>query len=355
VRDCYILAEAGVNHNGSLDLALRLIDAAADAGADGVKFQTFSADRLAAKSTPKAAYQTADGAAGESQYEMLKRLELSFADHRRLVEHCRDRDIAFSSTAFDIESLEFLLDLGIPFVKIPSGELTNAPLIWRAARTDLPLVVSTGMADLDEVRGVMRLIALAGRGIDHPTPGALATVDLRSEEGRAARDRTTLLHCTTAYPTPPAAVNLAAMATLSLHFDTRAGYSDHTRGIHIPVAAVARGARFIEKHFTLDRGLPGPDHAASLEPAELAMMVRQIRDVQAAIGSGDKIPDPIEAANAEVVRKSIRAARPIRAGEPLTTENLAIKRPAGGRPPLDWWSLLGTVTDRDYEADEAIV
>lgn len=327
-----IIAEAGVNHNGDLALAKQLVDAAAAAGADFVKFQTFKAERLVTRDAAKADYQKATSGAHESQFDMIRRLELSEAMHRDLIAHCATRGIAFLSTAFDTESLDLLAGFGLPLVKIPSGEITNLPYLRHVGRMGLPVVISTGMAVLDEVGEALAVLAAAG------TP----------------RERVTVLHCTTEYPTPMGEVNLNAMRTIRDAFGVSVGYSDHTPGIAVAIAAAALGASVIEKHFTLDRGLPGPDHQASLEPDELSEMIAAIRNIEAALGDGIKRPTPSELRNRPVARKSIVAARPIAAGEVLTVENLTVKRPGTGVSPMRWDEILGTTAARDYRADEAI-
>lgn len=324
----FVIAEAGVNHNGSLKSAIGLVDAAANAGADAVKFQTFSADRLVSKTAQKAEYQKATTGADESQYEMLKRLELSESDHLALLDHCRSRGIMFLSTAFDCEGVRYLDSLGIPIFKIPSGEITNLPYLRTVAACGKPVILSTGMSTMDEVRAA---VAALGEGRD-----------------------ITLLHCTTEYPCPYASVNLSAMVAMREEFGLPVGYSDHTPGIEISVAAVAMGARVVEKHFTLDRNQNGPDHKASLEPDELARMIAATRNVEAALGNGVKVPDAAELKNIAVARKSIVARVPIHNGELLTEDNLTVKRPGTGLSPMLWDQVVGTVATRDYAADETI-
>ena len=324
----FVIAEAGVNHNGSLKSAIGLVDAAANAGADAVKFQTFSADRLVSKTAQKAEYQKATTGADESQYEMLKRLELSESDHLALLDHCRSRGIMFLSTAFDCESVRYLDSLGIPIFKIPSGEITNLPYLRTVAACDKPMILSTGMSTMDEVRAA---VAALGEGRD-----------------------ITLLHCTTEYPCPYASVNLSAMVAMRDEFGLPIGYSDHTPGMEISVAAVAMGAKVVEKHFTLDRNQDGPDHKASLEPNELARMIAAIRNVEAAFGNGIKTPDTVELKNIAVARKSIVARVPIHKGELLTEDNLTVKRPGTGLSPMLWNQVVGTVATRNYVVDETI-
>lgn len=328
-----IIAEAGVNHNGSLELALELVDAAADAGADYVKFQTFRADKLAGKSAKKAEYQARNiGDGDDSQYAMLKKLELSPENHFKLMERCLERGIKFLSTAFDLESINFLENLGLPLWKIPSGEITNFPYLRAIGRTKKPAILSTGMATLQEVEDAVGVLTRFG------TP----------------RRQITLLHCTTEYPAPKNEINLSAMRTLGEHFGLPVGYSDHTQGIEIPVAAVALGATVIEKHFTLDRTMEGPDHRASLEPDELREMVAQIRHVESALGDGVKEPAESEKKNIPIARKSIVAARDIGRGETFTEENITTKRPATGLSPMRWEQVIGREAPRDFKAEEAI-
>ncbi|MFM2120704.1 MAG: hypothetical protein RL722_2172 [Pseudomonadota bacterium] len=327
-----IIAEAGVNHNGDMGLACQLIAEAARAGADIVKFQSFNTSKIIARSAPKADYQKATTGAEESQFEMVRKLELSVADHELLIAECARHGIGFFSTAFDADSFDLLVRLGLDQVKIPSGELTNLPLLRHMCRLGLPVLLSTGMARLGEIEAAIEVIEAAG------TP----------------RERITVLHCTTEYPTPMGEVNLRAMLHIGQALGVKVGYSDHTPGIAIPMAAVALGATVIEKHFTLDRSLPGPDHLASLEPAELAAMVSGIRHVEEALGDGIKRPTPSELRNRPIARKSIVAARDIRAGEVYSAENLAVKRPGTGISPMRWDEVLGQVARRDYAADELI-
>ena len=356
MRKTYIIAEAGVNHNGSLDLARQLIDVAADAGADAVKFQTFRADALVTRSAPKAAYQQETTAADEAQWDMLRALELHPEDHPILMEHARQRNIQFLSTPFDRLSLDVLMGLGMPILKLPSGEVINGPLLLHAARTGRPLILSTGMSTLGEVEAALGVLAFGYVHRDEETPSleAFAQAFASAAGQNALRAYVTLLHCTTAYPTPFEAVNLRAMDTLREAFGLRVGYSDHTIGISVPLAAVARGATVIEKHFTLDRTLPGPDHQASLEPDELQAMVSGIREVEHALGDVRKAPAAAEWANRPVVRKSLVTTRPVQAGETWSAEMLTPKRPGTGCSPMQYWSLLGKPADRDYPADTVV-
>lgn len=352
----FIIAEAGVNHNGSMDLARQLIDVAAASGADAVKFQTFRSEAVISRAAKKAEYQVTNTGNDESQLDMVKKLELGVEEHRVLIAHAASRGIRFLSTPFDIESLHVLVDtFDLPQLKIPSGEITNLPLLMAAGRSRRPLIVSTGMATLGEIEDTLAVLAFAmsdphGR----PTPEATRAA-LLSESGQALlRSRISLLHCTTEYPAPVAEVNLRAMQTMRTAFGLPVGYSDHTRGIHVSVAAVALGATIIEKHFTLDRGLPGPDHVASLEPAELKAMVDAIRDVEQALGNGNKLPAPSELKNIAVARKSLVAARDIAIGDAFTADNLTTKRPGSGVSAMRHEEFLGRFATRAYAADELI-
>jgi N-acetylneuraminate synthase len=350
-----IIAEAGVNHNGSLDRARALVDAAVAAGADIVKFQTFRADRIATRAAAKAEYQKSDGAA-ESQHAMLERLELDEAAHAALVPYCAERGIEFLSTPFDLPSVDLLARRhALARLKISSGDLTNGPLLLHAARSGAALILSTGMADLGEVEAALGVLAF---GLTDPAamPGAAAfEAAYASAAGQQAlRARVTLLHCTSQYPAPAATVNLRAMDTLHGAFGLAVGYSDHTLGTTVAVAAAARGAVMIEKHFTLDRSLPGPDHQASLEPDELHRMVAAIRETEAALGSPRKAPVAGEIAMRAVARKCLVAARAIGRGEAFTVENLTTKRAPGGVAAMRYWEALERTADRDYAADEPI-
>lgn len=323
----FIIAEAGVNHNGSFELAKKLIDAAAEAGADCVKFQTFKADTIVSKSAKKADYQKKTTDAAESQYQMLKRLELSESDHRELQKYCRKKGIMFLSTPFDVDSIDFLDSLGLECFKIPSGEITNLPYLRKVNSKHKPVIMSTGMATLNEIKEALAVLKNC---------------------------KVSLLHCTTEYPCPFESVNLKAIQTMRGEFHVPVGYSDHTKGIEVPIAAVAMGAKIIEKHFTLDRNMEGPDHKASLEPDELKAMVAAIRHIEAALGTGEKEPAECEKKNIAIARKSIVAKRAIKKGEILTEENLTVKRPGDGISPMKWDEVVGTVAERDYAEDEKI-
>lgn len=349
-----IIAEAGVNHNGSLDIALRLVDAARDAGADAVKFQTFKAERLTSAAAPKAGYQKLSTDACESQFEMLRKLELDEPAHRALVEHCAALGIEFISTPFDVQSLAFLAELGVRRLKLPSGELTNGPLLFAAGRTGLPVIMSTGMARLGEIEEALGALACGYLGVTPSGRGSLEHILASGDALQTLRRKVVLLHCTTEYPAQPENVNLRAMDTLASAFGVNVGLSDHTRGAAVAIAAVARGAFVIEKHFTLDRSMPGPDHKASLEPDELKMMVTAIREVEVALGEPFKMPAVSERENIPVVRKSLIALKPIAPGERFTPENLGAKRPGTGISPMHYWDWLGKQADRHYRQDDAI-
>lgn len=329
-----IIAEAGVNHNGNIELAKQLIEAAANAGVDFVKFQTFKAESLVSKTAKKAEYQKKNmGDGDDSQYTMLKKLELTEAMHYELIAHCKQCGIQFLSTGFDTKSIDFLDSLDIPLFKIPSGEITNKPYLQHIASKRKPVVMSTGMADMDEIKAALAIL---------------------SENG-VPNEQITVLHCNTEYPTPMDDVNLRAMGYIRDKLGVKAGYSDHTNGIEVPIAAVALGATIIEKHFTLDRNLPGPDHKASLEPYELKAMVDAIRNIEKAVlGSGIKEPSPSEQKNKEIARKSIVAAKAIQKGEPFSEMNLTVKRPGKGISPMQWDEIIGQKAKRDFHEDELI-
>ena len=326
----YIIAEAGDNHNGDFNTALKLVDVAKRAGADCVKFQTFVTEEIISKYAEMAEYQKKNTGKEESQFEMVKRLELSFDEFRKIKEYCDRVGIQFLSTPFDLKSVDFLNELGVPFFKIPSGEITNYPYLIKIAHTGKPVVMSTCMCEPDEILAAINVLEKNGSG------------------------EITLLHCNTEYPTPLKDVNLYAMRTMKKMFGKKVGYSDHTKGIEVPVAAVALGACVIEKHFTLDKNMPGPDHKASLEPDELGRMVKNIRNIEIALGDGVKRVSESERKNIAIARKSIVARRNIQEGEILTEENLAVKRPGTGINPMQWMEVLGTRAVRDFKEDELI-
>lgn len=328
----FIIAEAGVNHNGSLDLAKKLIDVAANAGADAVKFQSFKADSLVSKTAQKAEYQKQHTSKDESQYEMIKKLELDENAHRILVDHCRTKGILFLSTPFDHESIDLLHQLGMAIYKIPSGEITNLPYLRHIAKIAEKVIISTGMADLGEIEDALDVLLEAG----------------------ISKENITVLHATTEYPCPMPEVNLRAMQTISHAFGIKTGYSDHTQGIEVPIAAVAMGASVIEKHFTLDRNMEGPDHKASLEPQELTAMVQAIRNISQALGNGIKKPSQSEIKNIPTSRKSIVAIAPIAKGEVIQAEKLSTKRPGTGISPMRWDEVVGTAAKMDYLPDDII-
>jgi N-acetylneuraminate synthase len=332
MKQTLIIAEAGVNHNGSMEIAKKLIDAAVDAGVDYVKFQTFKAEKLVSKSAKKAAYQVENTGNDDSQFEMIKKLELDKEKHDILIDYCNQKGIKFLSTAFDHDSVDLLEDLGIDLYKVPSGEITNKPFLQKIASKNKPIILSTGMADIGEIEDALDV--LYESGID--------------------RNEVIVLHCNTEYPTPIEDVNLSAMNTIADTFKVQIGYSDHTLGIEVPIAAVARGAVCIEKHFTLDRNMEGPDHRASLEPNELKEMVRCIRNIELALGNGIKKPSNSEKKNIEIARKSIHIARDLRKGHIIQKEDLVMKRPGNGISPMDINLVLGRKLDRTLTEDTLV-
>lgn len=331
MKHVLIIGEAGVNHNGSMEMAKQLIDAAAIAGVDYVKFQTFKAEKLVTKDAKQAEYQQRN-AKDDSQYTMLKKLELSEAQHEELIAYCKEKGVKFLSTAFDLESIEYLHSLNLGVWKIPSGEITNYPYLKKIAQYCEPVIMSTGMCSMDDVEQALNVLLKNG----------------------LTKEQITLLHCNTEYPTPMQDVNLKAMLEIEDKVAVKVGYSDHTQGIEVPIAAVALGAEVIEKHFTLDRMLPGPDHKASLEPNELKAMVDAIRNIEQALGDGQKHVSESERKNMAIARKSIVAARDIKQGEELTEENLCVKRPGNGISPMRWEEVIGSCAKRDFKEDELI-
>lgn len=326
----FIIAEAGDNHNGDVSLAYRLVDKAIEAGADCVKFQTFKTEEVISKYASMAEYQKNNTGCDESQFDMVKKLELSFEDFCNIKSYCDKKGIMFLSTPFDLPSIDFLDSLDLEFWKIPSGEITNLPYLIKIARTKKDIILSTGMANIEEIEQAVSALKDNGSG------------------------EIILLHCTTEYPAPIEEVNLEAIRTMQEHFNLKVGYSDHTKGIIVPIAAVAKGACIIEKHFTLDKNMEGPDHKASLEPEELKNMVEAIRKIDSAMGDGIKMPTPSEQKNIEIARKSIVARRKIKRGEIFSEENLAIKRPGSGISPMKWFDVLGSCAKRDFYEDEII-
>lgn len=328
-----IIAEAGVNHNGSLDLAKQLINKAVEAGVDIIKFQTFKSEKLVSKAARQAEYQQRNiGKKDEGQLAMLKKLELSQADHEELISYCNERGIRFFSTAFDMDSIDYLHSLDMGLWKIPSGEITNYPYLRKIAQYKEPVILSTGMCELSDIKAAMNVLLDFG----------------------VQKEQITILHCNTEYPTPFADVNLKAMLEIGEKFGVQIGYSDHTKGIEVPIAAVALGATVIEKHFTLDKNMEGPDHKASLEPDELKSMVCAIRNIEQALGSGHKTISESERKNIEIARKSIVAAHPIEAGELLTEENLTVKRPGNGISPMRWNEVVGTRAVQSFNEEDPI-
>ncbi len=353
----YIIAEAGINHNGSLEMAMRLIDAAANAGADAVKFQSFKSDKLATLAAPKADYQINQTSSHESQQEMLKKYELDEEVHLKLFQYCREKQIDFLSSPFDLESLDLLSKkLKLNCIKIPSGEITNGPMLLKIAQLGKRAILSTGMSTLDDVKNALSVLAYGYLNpVQKPqSQDECCDVFLRDEARKILFDHVTLLHCTSEYPAPYEEVNLRAMDTLRNTFNLQVGFSDHTQGIAIPIAAVARGAEIIEKHFTLDKNLPGPDHQASIEPSELSSLVKSIRQVEKSLGDGQKIPSKGELKNKEIVRKFLVALVNIKLGEAFTEENLGIKRSGGGVSATEYWQMLGKKAQCDYKVDEKI-
>lgn len=353
-----IIAEAGVNHNGNEKFAFQLVDKAYEAGADIVKFQTFKAKNLVTTEARQAEYQIKNTGKNETQFEMLSRLELSYGAHHKLLAYCAKLGIEFLSTAFDSESLDFLVnDLKLTRLKIPSGEITNAPLVLQHARTGCDLIVSTGMATLAEIESVLGVIAF---GYTAPTDALPSTDAFQaayfSDAGRKAlKDKVTVLHCTTEYPAPLIDINLRAMDTLGTSFGLPVGYSDHSEGIIVPIAAVARGAKIIEKHFTLDKDMEGPDHKASLDPIELKAMVQAIRAVELTLGDGIKGPRPSEIKNKAAARKSIVASRDIAVGHIISSDDLAVKRPGNGQSPYRFWEIQSKPASKSYKAGELVL
>ena len=328
----FIIAEAGVNHNGSVDLAKQLIDVASDSGANAVKFQTFKAENLVVKNTQKAEYQKQTTNASESQFNMIKRLELDVETHKELIAYCQEKNIIFLSTPFDHDSINLLNDLNLQIFKIPSGEITNLPYLRHIGKLNKEVILSTGMSNLQEVEDALTVLISAG----------------------TQKNNITVLHANTMYPTPMRDVNLNAMLTIQKELGVAVGYSDHTLGVEVDIAAVAMGASIIEKHFTLDKTMNGPDHNASLEPEELKSMVASIRNIEKAMGNNEKKPSPSESINIEVVRKSIVASQDIEKGEVLTERNITVKRPGDGISPMKWDSVIGSVAVKSYNSDDFI-
>jgi N,N'-diacetyllegionaminate synthase len=328
----FIIAEAGVNHNGSVEIAKKMIEVAKECGADAIKFQTFKAEKVISKYAPKAEYQKQATGEIDSQLEIVKNLELSFDDFIVLKEYCDKLNIMFLSTPFDFESIDFLDDLGLEIFKIPSGEITNLPYLEKIGKLGKKIILSTGMADLGEIEDALDILIFSG----------------------TKKENITVLHCNTEYPTPYEDVNLLAMLTIKEAFKVKVGYSDHTLGIEVPIAAVALGASVIEKHFTLDKKMEGPDHKASLEPHELKAMIDAIRNIEKSLGDGIKKPSKSELKNKDIARKSIVAKREIKKGEIFTEDNITVKRPGNGISPMRWYEVLGKVASRDYKEDEII-
>ncbi len=353
----YIIAEAGVNHNGDPALAFKLVDAAVAAGADAVKFQTFNSEQLVTKSAPVAKYQEKNQEGVKTQLEILRSLELDDNIYFELQTHCVNKNIDFLSTAFDFKSLDFLvLGLGLERLKVSSGDLNNSPFLLAHAQAGLPIILSTGMSQLQEVQEALGVLAFGylSDGSSKPSESMFVEAFNSTEGQKFLRDKVTLLHCTSEYPAPLDEINLRAMDTLRHAFNLPVGLSDHSEGIVVPIAAAARGAAVIEKHFTLDKSLPGPDHKASIEPEELTNLVSSVRVVERALGDGTKTTTESEEKNKFVVRKSLVASRDIHIGEVFSEQNLAVKRPGNGRPPIDYWSLIGKPSSIAYVPDALI-
>jgi N,N'-diacetyllegionaminate synthase len=332
MKKVFIIAEVGVNHNGSLEIAKKLIDVAKECGADAVKFQTFKAERLVSKKAAKADYQKNTTDSGESQYEMIKKLELNIDAHKELISYCREKEIQFLSSPFDLESIDLLSELGLEIFKVPSGEITNLPYLRKIGKLSKKVILSTGMADLGEIEDALDILIKSG----------------------TKKENITVLHCNTEYPTPYEDVNLKAMLTIKNAFNVRIGYSDHTPGIGVPIAAVALGAEVIEKHFTLDKNMEGPDHKASLEQKELKQMVNAIRNIEKSLGNGIKKPSLSESKNINIARKSLVAIKSIKKGEIFSEKNVGIKRPGNGISPMRWDEVFGKTANKDFEIDEMI-
>lgn len=350
-----IIAEIGVNHNGSLEIAKQLVDVAADAGADFVKFQTWKAERHVSRNAEKAAYQMKTTDRSESQLEMIKRLELSPEMHVELLQYAKEKEVQFLSTPFDMGSIDYLVSLGLTTLKIGSSEVTNAPYLVKIARTGCDLILSTGMSSLEDVETALGAIAFGlTRRTEQPSVEKFREALESPDAQELLARKVSLLHCTTSYPAPSESVNLKAMCALHEKFGIPVGYSDHTEGLAVSVAAAALGASIIEKHCTLDRHLPGPDHQASIEPSELVELVRQVRSVESALGDGAKKPSAAEMDIIPIARRSLVAAGSIRKGELFTEDNVTIKRPGTGVSPLLYWEILGKPANRDYEEDELL-
>lgn len=328
----FIIAEAGINHNGNIEIAKKLIDVAIDAKVDAIKFQTFVTEKVISKNAPKAEYQLQTTDFNESQFDMAKRLELTQREFKELFDYCRSRGIAFLSTPFDFESIDFLVSLGLKTLKVPSGEITNLPYLRKIGKLNKKIIMSSGMADLSEIKDAIDILVKSG----------------------TKKENISVLHCNTEYPTPFVDVNLLAMITIRDAFGVTVGYSDHSLGIEVPIAAVALGAKIIEKHITLDKCMLGPDHRASLNPAELIAMVRAIRNIEKALGDGVKKPSRSEIKNRPIARRSIVARRDIKKGEYFTETNLAAKRPGIGISPMEWGNVIGKKAKRDFIEDELV-
>jgi len=351
----FIIAEAGVNHNGSLDMALKLVEKAAKAGADAVKFQTFKTEKTISRVAEKADYQKQSTGSNESQLEMVKKLELSYEDFKKIKKHCVKYEIMFLSTGFDYDSLNFLNDeMAVPMIKLPSGDINNAPLVLQAARTKKDILLSTGMSTIQDIHNALAIIYYGYMFEEVPRSFEEVYNIYEEVDKSILKDKVTLLQCTTEYPTPVEDINLRAIHQLSEEFGLRVGFSDHSKGIDASMLAVALGATVIEKHFTLDNNMVGPDHQASLNPSDFASLVKKIRYAEIALGEKNKFITNSERKNIEIARKSLIANQTIKKGDYFTIENLIIKRPAKGVNPLKYWDYIGQIAQRDYEEDELI-
>ena len=351
----YIIAEAGVNHNGDLSLAKKLVDIAVNAKVDAIKFQTFKAHKIVNKSAKKADYQIKNMQSSESQFEMLKKLELSEEDHLTLFQYCKEKQIDFLSSPFDLDSLDFLIKLGVKKIKIGSGEITNSPLLLKASQSGLPIILSTGMSLLSDIEEALGVMLFGYSKLDQkPEFNNFRKAYLNKENHKKFHSKITLLHCTTEYPAPFDEINLNVMKNLKKAFNIDIGYSDHPKGIAVPIAAVAMGARVIEKHITLDKTLPGPDHKASIEPDELLLMTKSIREIEQSLGESIKIPSVSEMKNISVARKSIIASRDIKKGDIFSEDNITIKRPGTGLSPNYYWDILGKKAKIDIQNEDFI-
>lgn len=355
MKHTFIIAEAGVNHNGSLELSYQLVDAAAEAGADAVKFQTYKTENLVTKTAGQAEYQKKNIGESLSQFEMLKNLELSYDDFKKIKQYCNHKEIMFLSTPFDLESVDFLIkEIGLSLIKIPSGEITNAPYLYQIAKQGVQVILSTGMATIEEIHHALAFLAYGYSGNNDILLNRVKEFYQTEQAKEILRDKVSILHCTTEYPTPFEDINLNAMDDMRKTFQLPIGLSDHSEGVIVPIAAVAKGATIIEKHFTLDKTMSGPDHKASLDPMELKELVDSVRSIEKAMGKSQKNPVKTEVKNKAIARKSLVAAQKIREGEVFSANNLTVKRPGTGIEPYYYWDYIGKYSNENYEKDEVI-